>query len=265
MAALPPFLLGPLLYMAILAVGGLLLSPLPTSVGGVVAAGAVGSILAMLAVARSVASPLGPAVAARLGLLGLLGALGLASLGPALAVAPLHAALLLIAAGALGEAFASFISPRLRDASVLVTAAVALALFDGWSVALGPASSAVSGGFLQRLLLEVPAPGGPRPFVGLSDLVMVALLAGLARERGWGTMRAILAGLAGLELALVQAFVTRHAAPALPAIGLAFCAAHWDAVRPDASGWRRTGRWAAGSAVALSLLTLLLRVAHPVA
>ena len=263
MPALPLFLLGPLLYMAILAVGSLLLSPMATSVGGVVAAGAVGSILAILSVSRSVAAPLGSAVAARLGLLSLVGALSMASLGPAQAVGPLHAALLLIAAGALGEAFASFISPRLRDTSDLVTAAVALALFDGWSVAFGPASSAASGGFLQRLLLEVPAPGGSKPFVGISDLVIVALLAGLAREHGWGTKRALLAGLTGLELALVQALVTRHAAPALPAIGLAFCAAHWEVVRPDAAGWRRTGCWAAGSAVALGALTLLLRVAHP--
>ena len=176
---------------------------------------------------------------------------------------PLHCAALVVAAVGLGETFACTVKPRLADPSVLVTAAVALAVFDVWSVWFGPAHHAVSGGLLQSLLLTAPWTDGMAPFLGISDLVVAVLLASLARQLGWGAQRAQAASLAGMLLALAQAAATRHATPALPWMGLCFCSLYWPRVKPGAAGWARTARWSVGAAVVLGLFTLLLRTLRP--
>jgi hypothetical protein len=175
---------------------------------------------------------------------------------------PVHCAALIVAAVGLGETFAGTVKPRLQDPSVLVTAAVALAVFDVWSVWFGPAHHAVSGGLLQSLLLTAPTLDGNAPFLGISDLVVAVLLASLAAQLGWGGRRAQGAALAGMLLALGQAAATRHATPALPWMGLCFCAAYWPQVKPGPAGWARTARWSVGAAVLLGLITVVLRATH---
>lgn len=247
-------LAGPGLYaLACLALAG----HMPGSGPGALLLGCMGfSAVATCALALGTQARPGREVASGVGLLSL--ALVL--------VAPLppvpHAFLLLLAALALGCAFASWIAPRLTDLSVLLTAAVCLTLFDVWSVLWGPARSAAAGGLLARLLLDAPRPGGFIRFVGVSDLVVMVLLAELAQGQGLGRRRALLAGLAGLLASLVQAYLVARPAPALPWIGLGFVLAHARQVRPDGNGWRRTARWALGTAAALALLTLLRWTTH---
>jgi hypothetical protein len=258
------FLLGPLAYAALaLALGALCADLPPAELAGKLGAALLGTLLALGALAWAGLAPPARDRAALAGLaaLGLaLPAARLASPG-ALLLPAAHAGLLLLAAAGLGEAFADEIHRRLAHPSAVVTAALCLALFDVWSVLFGPAGNAASGGLLKLLLIEVPAPGGWMPFVGISDLVVVAMLIGLGKRRGWGGTRGLLAGAAGMTLALGQAVLTRHAAPALPWIGAAFCAVAWPQVRPDAQGWRRTGTWAGGTAALLVLATLALKLA----
>lgn len=205
--------------------------------------------IAALAVATQARLARDPAALAGLALLGL----ALVSMRwPAL-----HAAIVLAAAAALGDAFADWVAPRLRDLSVVLTAAVCLALFDVWSVTLGPAHSATAGGFLKRLLLDVPTPGGWLGFLGISDLVLVALLAGLCRRRGAHAWRALLAGLLGVLASLGQAYLTRRPAPALPWIGGFFALLAWPLLRPDRAGWLRTARWGGLTVAALAVVTAL--------
>lgn len=172
----------------------------------------------------------------------------------------LHGLALLVAALGLGEAFADVLAARIRDRSVVLTAALCLGLFDVWSVLRGPAGNATSGGLLEALLLEWPVPGGWLPFLGVSDLIFTVLLAGLvARWRG-SSLAGVLAGAGGIAFSLAVAATFRRPTPALPPMGLLFCLLAWERVRPDTAGWRRTGRWLAGTAALLVLVDLVLRL-----
>jgi hypothetical protein len=214
------------------------------------------SIAAVGALAVGTQAHLARDVGAGVGLAAAVVAMGL-GLPPAV-----HAAFILLAGLALGDAFADWIAPRLREVSVLVTAAVCLTLFDIWSVRFGPARSATSGGLLERLLLDAPAADGWIRFLGISDLVVIALLAGLTARRGLGRWRALLAGLCGLLASVAQAYLTRRPAPALPAIGLCFVIAHWNVVQPDRAGWVRTAKWVSGTIALLAVITGLRLAVH---
>ncbi len=260
------FFAGPTLYGLLALATGASLIPLqlPGALPKLFSA-LIAVMMALFALALSVRRPPTRDQSALWGLVALLAAIVLGRQGhhgPEWLVAPLHASLLLVASAGLGEAFADVVSERLADSSVVFTAALCLALFDVWSVLFGPANNAASGGLLALLLLEAPSPGGWMRFIGISDLVLVVLLVGVGRRRGWGTRSGWLAGMLGIALALGQALITLRAAPALPWIGGCYCLFAWGSVRPGASGWRRTFRWAAGTTVLLAVATGVLRLMH---
>lgn len=246
--ALPWALLGAGLYGLLAFALDRRLPALPDALGLLLAAGLF-SVLAVTALALGTRARLPRNTAALAGLV-LLAATVAVSGHP-----PLHAALLLASAIALGDAFSDWVTPRLRDLSVIFTTAVCLALFDVWSVTLGPAHSATSGGFLSRLLLDAPAPSGWIHFLGISDLVIVVLLEGVIARRGKRPTRALLAGLLGILASLGQAYLTRRPAPALPWIGAFFAALAWPLVRPDRAGWLRTAKWSGITVAVLAAAT----------
>ncbi|MBS2028669.1 MAG: hypothetical protein JST54_12275 [Deltaproteobacteria bacterium] len=245
-------LLGPALYAALaLALVGRL--PALEDAMGLVLACALFSAAAIGAMAVGARAKLEMNAAALVGLGAVVGALLATN-------SALHASLVLVAALGLGAAFAAWVEPRLSDLSVVVTAAVCLALFDFWSVKFGPAHHAATGGFLQRLLLDVPAPDGWTRFLGISDLLVIALLAELGARRGIGRARVFGAGLLALWASLAQAYVTRGAAPALPWIGALFALAAWKLVRPGRDGWLRTARWSGITVAVLAVATVVVRL-----
>ena len=244
--------LGPALYAALaLALEGRL-PALPDAMGLVLAC-AIFSAVAIGALAIGARAGLDVNTGALLGLAALVGALLVKH-------STVHAALVLVAALGLGAAFAAWVAPQLEDWSVVVTVAVCLALFDFWSVKFGPAHHAATGGFLQRLLLDVPAPVGWTRFLGISDLLVIALLAELSARRGLGRARAFGAGLLALWASLAQAYLTRGPAPALPWIGALFAIAAWSTVRPTRAGWMRTARWSGITVALLAVATVVMRL-----
>jgi len=251
----PLWVLGPLLYSGIATALAPWIIPGSMTTGAMVLVALIGSMVALGALETALrgALPRDPAAIAGLVALGL--ALAAARLeGPAW----LHAALLIASSAGLGAAFGAWIGERMTDSSVIVTAAVCLALFDVWSVFFGPASLALSGGLLSLLLLSAPAPGGWTKFLGISDLILTALLIQLGVRLGIARSKSLLAGWLGIGLATGQALLTQRAAPALPWIGLCFCVMAWPVLRPGREGWRRTGRWAAGTAVVLGVATVVV-------
>jgi len=194
-------------------------------------------------------------------LLALVAALGAVLLGPAEegpTVAP-RAALLLLAAGQLGRSFAGVLARRWPEPWRLVPAAVLLALFDLFSVLVGPARLAVEGGPLRALLLPLPVPGGATPgFVGVSDLVAIALLAGWLPAPVASRLRVGLASAAGLFGALGLAFATRAASPALPWILGAVALVSWPRLGVTRPVLVRTVRLAVLTSLALLLASVLL-------
>lgn len=247
-------LLAPLLWIAAVALLPAPLRALPASLEGLLVAALLASPLVVALAVAVASSGLGERPAVVLGLVALA---GLVVLGPVEegARAALRGGLVLWAAGLLGRAFAVVLSRRWPEPHRLFPATVLLALFDLFSVAVGPARQAVDGGLLRALLVPLPAPGGGTPgFVGISDLIAVALLVGWLPRAVLPPGRVVLASMLGLWLALAQAWLTRGAAPALPWIlGLVTIAA-WPRLGVTAALVRRTARQGAVAALLLGVV-----------
>lgn len=244
-------LLAPLVWIAAVGVLPARLAALPLTAEGLLVAALLASpIVALLAVAVS-GAPLSErtSVLAGLGALAATLALGPVEEGP---VAAVRGGLVLWSAGLLGRAFGVVLTRRWPEPHRLFPAAVLFALFDLFSVAVGPARLAVEGGLLRALLVPLPAPGGTTPgFVGASDLVALALLAQWLPTRVLPLPRLVAAGVLGLGCALGQAFLTRSAAPALPWILGLVTAAAWPRLGVTPVILRQTARQAAVAAVVL--------------
>jgi len=124
-----------------------------------------------------------------------------------------------------GTGLALLVLPLLRERNILVPVALVAAMVDLWGVAAGPTAVAMrsSPEVVQRASVKVSPLGGMRPisFMGLGDLVFVALFGGAVSALGLRLWATLCWMVVLLLFAMWLAIFLPVPVPALPFVSLA--------------------------------------------